>query len=440
MDADELSHVTDWTGPDDELAAGALAGVKVVEFAQNMAVPSCGRILAAMGADVVKVEPPRGDASRSMAPFPGIRDGRGYALTNPGKRSVVLDLTNPASDSVRDALVASADVILCAFKGKDLVRYGLTYEHAVSLNPEVIYLEHRAFGSKGPEADEGGYDVLVQGLSGLSFVTSRSEGGRPLTVRPAYSDMSTGLASVAAVLAALYHRAQTGRGQRVRTSLLGTAHWLALPMNGRFDAHDREQLDSFHDDLEIMRSAGLSFDDQRALFESRVLPAGGAFDICFRHYQTSDSMLSVGALSPMLIDRFYAVTGLPDARKQRWAYRGDEWQSFVAQAEALLVSDTTENWIEQFRSGGVPCGPYYAPTEAVNDPGALANGFLVDLDHPTLGTYRTTAAPIEMDRTPVRTDTPSPGLGAHTDEIMRELGFDDATIAALHAAGVIHPA
>ena len=428
---------TEFPNPHPGHAPGALAGVKVVEFAQNMAIPSCGRMLAAMGADVVKVEPPYGDASRSMAPFPIAREGRGYALTNPGKRSVVLDLTDPASNDVRDALIASADVVLCAFKGKDLMRYGLTYDRAVVLNPEVIYLEHRAFGSEGPEANEGGYDVLVQGLSGLSFITSRSEGGRPVTVRPAYSDMSTGLASAAAVLAALYHRAKTGKGQRVRTSLLGTAHWLALPMNGRFEDHDREQIDAFHEDLEIMRSAGLSFDDQRALYESRVLPAGGAFDICFRHYQTSDSMVSVGALSPMLIDRFYAVTQLTDARTQGWAYRGPEWQAFVAEAEALLASDTTANWIARFRAGGVPCGPYYAPTEAIDDPGSLANGFLVDLEHPTLGPYRTTATPIEMELTPVRTETPSPSLGAHTDQVMRELGLDDATIAALHAAGVI---
>lgn len=434
MDADQpqLAYPAQPNG-----APGALSGVKVVEFAQNMAIPSCGRILAAMGADVVKVEPPHGDASRSMSPFPGLREGRGYTLTNPGKRSVVLDLTDPGAQEVRDALIASADVILCAFKGKDLVRYGLTYEHAVTLNPEVVFLEHRAFGSLGPEADEGGYDVLVQGLSGLSFLTSRSEGGRPLTVRPAYSDMSTGLASAAAVLAALYHRLRTGKGQRVRTSLLGTAHWLALPMNGRFEDHDRVQIDSFHEDLEIIRTAGLSFDDQRALYESRVLPAGGAFDIYFRHYQTADSMLSVGALSPMLIDRFYVVTQLTDARKAGWEYRGPEWQALVAEAEALLASDTTANWIARFRAGGVPCGPYYAPTEAIDDPGAVANGFLVDLEHPALGTYRTTATPIEMELTPVRTDSPSPSLGAHTDDVMRELGLDDTMIAALHAAGVI---
>ncbi len=417
---------------------GALHGIRVVEFAQNMAIPSCGRVLAAMGADVVKVEPPHGDATRSMAPIPGTGDGRGYVVTNPGKRSVVLDLTSPEAAAAKDALLRSADVVLCAFKGADLARYGLTYQHARSLNPEVIYLEHRAFGSKGPDADEGGYDVLVQALSGLSFLGSRSEDGRPLTIRPAYTDMATGLASAAAVLAALYHRSRTGKGQRVRTSLLGTAHWLALPVNTRFDDYDTEQLGEFAEDLALLRSAGASFDDQRALYESRVLPAMGAFDLWFRHYMTADGLMSVGALSPMLIDRFHAVTGLPDPRSLQYAYRSDQWNRVVADAEAMLLSANTDAWITRFRAGGVPCARYNTPTEAIDDPGSLENGFLTDLDHPVHGRYRTTSSPIEMELTPVRTPGPSPVLGEHTDEVLFEAGLTAETLAVLRAHGVLN--
>jgi crotonobetainyl-CoA:carnitine CoA-transferase CaiB-like acyl-CoA transferase len=423
----------------EQTAAGVLDGIRVVEFAQNIAVPTCGRALAAMGADVIKVEPPHGDATRSMAPFEGTTEGRAYAITNPGKRGVVLDLTDPASFPARDALLRSADIVLVAFKGADLVRYGLTYDEVGALNPTVIFLEHRAFGSEGPDADQGGYDVLVQGLSGLSFVTSRSENGRPVTVRPAYSDMATGLASTAAVLGALYHRQRTGEGQRVRTSLLGTALYLALPITARFDAHDEEPLREFHEDLTLMRGAGATFDEQRALFESRVLPAGGAFEIWFRHYVTADAMMSVGALSPMLIDRFHTVTGLPDPRKQRWTYHSPEWNALIAQAEELMASDTTESWMTKLRAGGVPCSRYNIPTEALDDPGAVANGFVHDLDHPLLGRYRTAATPIEMEKTPVRTSGPSPMLGEHTASVLAELGFTDAEIAALHVSGVTRP-
>ena len=399
--------------------------------------------MAAMGAQVVKVEPPQGDATRYMAPIHGLKDGardaRTYAVVNPGKRSVVLDLGDPASYPVRDALLRSADVVLCAFKGQDLARYGLTYEEVSALNPQVIYLEHRAFGSEGPDADEGGYDVLVQGLSGLSFVTSRSDNNRPQTVRPAYSDLSTSLASLAAVLGALYHRSRTGQGQRVRTSLLGTAHWLAMPTNARFDDQDGEALGEFADDLALLRGAGASFDEQRALFESRVLPAGGAFDLHFRHYVTADSLVSIGALSPPLIDRFYAVTGLTDHRSTGVEYRSPQWMDLIGQAEALLRSDTTDSWIQRFRSGGVPCSRYYLPTEAVDDPGALANGFVEDHLHPLVGRYRTTATPIAMDKSPVRTPGPSPSLGADTDDVLADLGFDIDTIASLRARGVTQP-
>ena len=406
------------------VAPGALHGVRVVEFAQNLAVPTCGLILAAMGADVIKVEPPAGDAMRSLAPFPGTTEGRAYVVANPGKRSVVLDLTDPASHPARDALLRSADVVLTAFKGPDLARLGLTYEEVVALNPNVVYLEHRAFGSVGPDADEGGYDVLVQGISGLSFVTSRSDNGRPATVRPAYSDMATGLSSAAAVLGALYHRAKTGEGQRVRTSLLGTAYYLALPLVARFDDHDTDTLAEFHEDLALLRSTGAGFDDQRALFEDRVLPAGGAFELWFRHYLTADSMISIGALSPSLIEKFHAVTGLPDPRRHGWTHRSDQWNQLVIDAEALLATGTTGEWLGRFRAAGVPCSRYNTPTEALNDPGAIANGFVQDVQHPYLGRYRTVAAPIEMERTPVHTPGPSPALGEHTQQVLTELGFN----------------
>lgn len=417
------------TGPETSSAhepAGALAGIRVVEFAQNVAVPTCGRILAAMGADVIKVEPPAGDAARTMGPFPGTTEARTYVTANPGKRSIVLDLTDDSTWPARDALLASADVVLCAFKGPDLVRFGLTYEHTASLNPRVIYLEHRALGSVGPDAEEGGYDVLVQGLSGLSFVTSRAEAGQPISVRPAYSDMSTGLSSTAAVLGALFHRERTGEGQRVRTSLLGTAHWLALPTNGRFPDQEAEALAEFEEDLELIRSTGGSFADQRALYEARVLPAGGAFDFCFRHFQTQDSMMSVGALSPQLIAKFFVTIGI-ESPFGRLEYRGHEWNALINEIEDLMRTDTTASWVARLRATGIPSSPYYLPHEAMRDPGAIANGFVEEIVHPIVGRVRTSAAPLQMERSPVRTSGPSPTLGQHTDEILGELGLGPTT-------------
>lgn len=411
------------TSQTQRIHSGPLAGIRVVEFAQNVAIPTCGALLGAMGAEVIKIEPPGGDSMRVLSGFAGTTEGRGYVAANPGKKSVILDLGDPAVGPVKDALIRSADVVLTAFKAPDLTRYGLSYEHAKSLNPTLIYLELNPLGSVGPDAQEGGYDVLVQGISGLSFITSRSEGGRPLTARPAYSDMGTGLTSTAAVLAALYHRSQTGEGQRVRTSLLGTAYYLATPMVMRFNDYDGEALTELREDLATLRSVGATFDEQRELYESRVPAAAGAFSLWFRHYLTADGLISIGALSPGLMSKFHVVTGLPDPRVEKWPFGSVEFSNVVQRAEALLASNTTEHWLTRFRAAQVPCSRFNTPDEALDDPGALANGFVQDLDHSVLGTYRTVAPPIVMDRTPLKTQGPSPTLGEHTNQVLTELGF-----------------
>ena len=182
---------------------GVLDGIKVVEFAQNAAIPHCGRLLAGLGADVVKVEPPTGDAMRLVAPVGG--EGRAYVIINPGKRSVGLDLASPDASQVIDALFAWADVALVAFKLPDLERYGLHWEHARTINPRLIHLVHTALGPEGPDADQGGYDGLVQGRSGLGWVMNRSGGSAPQPTRPAINDFSTGFVSAFAVMAGLRH-------------------------------------------------------------------------------------------------------------------------------------------------------------------------------------------------------------------------------------------
>ena len=145
------------------LLPGVLDGIKIVEFSQNAAIPHCARLLAGLGADVVKVEPPAGDAMRYLAPIGG--EGRAYLTTNPGKRAIALDLASPEAPSIVDRLFAWADVALVAMKPTDLERYGLDWDHAQTVNPQLIHLTHTALGPEGPAAHHGGYDVLVQGRS-----------------------------------------------------------------------------------------------------------------------------------------------------------------------------------------------------------------------------------------------------------------------------------
>lgn len=417
----------------DPARKGILDGIRVVELAQNAAVPHCGRLLAGLGADVVKVEPPAGDAMRHVATV-AEGEGKAFAAINPGKRAVVVDLQRPEARPVVDALFAWADVAIVAVKPDDLTRYGIDWDRARTINPRLIHLTHTALGPEGPDADDPGYDVLVQGRSGLGWIMNRSSGTAPKPTRPAVNDFSTGFVSLAAVLAALRHRDQTGEGQRVDTSLLGTAVSLGTPILNAFPG-DGEPLAELDEELSALRTAGVGFDDQRAHYDGRVEPAGGAFLLYFRHYLTADGMVSVAGLSPGLFAKFHQLTGLgePEVRDSD----DPSFQRLVAEAEALFASRTTAQWIDTLRAGGYPCGPYRLPHEALHDPQVVANDYVVELDHPTFGRYTTTGMPMRFERAEAGISKPSPRLGEHTAEVMADIGLDEGRVAELVAQGVV---
>ena len=416
-------------------SVGVLHGLQVVEFSQNAAAPHCGRLLAGMGADVVKIEPPWGDATRLLAPL-GDNEGKGYAVINPGKRSMCLNLASDRRSEVIDALFGWADVALMGFKQSDLERYGLDWAHAHTVNPRLVQLVLTPFGPEGPDADEGGYDILLQALSGLGFLMNRTIDGVPTSSRPAFIDFATGMMSAAGVLAALRHRDQTGRGLRVDSSLLGTAMSLGTTAMSYFGIVDAEPIDGLKADLELLRKAGADFETQREVYESRVVIARGAFRFYFRHYATADGLVSVAGLSPGLYEKFHEITGLP-----RPPDDGDpatpEFQAVIEAAETLFATRTTQDWLDTLRSVGYPCARYNMPFEAVNDPQVRANDFTVDLEHPTFGPYTTTGIPVQFEEAPTAVPGPSPRLGEHTTEVLAELQFTPAEIESLVTHGVV---
>lgn len=418
--------------------AGVLDGIRVVEFAQNAAIPHCGRMLAGLGADVVKVEPPQGDAMRFLAPLrtpDGVADeGRGYVLINPGKRSIAVDLGSPGARLVVDRLFAWADVALVAFKLRDLARYGIDWDHAQTVNPRLIHLTHTALGPDGPAAEHPGYDVLAQGRSGMGFVMNRSGATAPLPTRPAVNDFGSGFVSAMGVLAALLHREKTGEGQRVDTSLLGTAFSLSTPLVASFP-QDAATLADIDEELAMLRVAGANFADQRTHYENRVNSAGGAFQLYFRHYQTADGVISVAGLSPGLFAKFHQVTGIaaPPNRNSHSA----EFQAVVAQAEAVFASRSSEAWLADLQAAEYPCGPYNLPHEAIEDPQARANDYVTELHHPSFGSYVASGMPLRMEKAATTISGPSPRFAEHTTDVMAEIGLDAATIAELVADGSV---
>ena len=435
--------MSDPSTPSSADAGGALAGLRVVEFAQALAVPYCGKLLADMGADVVKVEPPRGDTYRLQRRTHVKHEGRDFAICNRGKRSLCLDLTQSASSEVVDKLVADADVVLVSMKGADVPRYGLDYDRLRKVRPNLVYLQNTPYGSEGPLGLQGGYDVVAMGLSGMSAVLASPEddGATPRFVRPALADIVTGMLSALAVVTAVRHRDQTGQGQRVETSLFHTSLGLISNMFYRYEEIDGEHMDAFAGVLANLRQEGAGFDRQQSAFRDHFggWPAG---NIYFRHYRTRDGFLSVGCLSPRLNERFREATGLVDPR----GIPGFDAEStegrkaldlLTAESEALFAERTTEVWLADLAEKGVPSARLNFPHEIFDDPQALANGYIETLDHPALGAYQTVTSPLKMDGTPLTARGPSPALGAHTDEVLGEVGFSMEQLRSLREANVV---
>ena len=204
--------------PEPSPPPGALADLRVVEFAQALAVPYCGKILGDLGATVTKIEPPRGDTYRLQGRTHVPHEGREFPINNRGKRSVCLDFTKPEARTVIDALVRDADVVLVSMKGTDLPRFGLDYETLRAVNEQVVYLQNSPYGSEGPLATEGGYDVVAMGLAGMSALLAAPDdsGDAPLMVRPALADIVTGMLAASGSSPPFVIAIEQGRGSESR--------------------------------------------------------------------------------------------------------------------------------------------------------------------------------------------------------------------------------
>ncbi|MCH8026319.1 MAG: CoA transferase [Chloroflexi bacterium] len=419
---------------------GALHDVKVLEIAQVMAIPLCGVLLSDMGADVVKLEPPWGDATRyTMLPvIPG--ESKSFATLNRGKRSVGLDIADERSRPALEALVRWADVLLVSLKSEDLTEYKIGYGDLRPLNPGMIYLEHVPLGHKGPMGGQGGYDLVVGGLSGLTALIGKERNGTPLYTQPAVLDLATGILSATAVSAALYARKESGEGQRIETSLLATGMFAQVNVAHSFPAVDSGVQEQFIDDLAELRAQGASYEEMQRL-RQRTIRRTTRGNIYYRYYKTKDSFISIGCLSPALQQRFRDAIGVSDPRQDPGFDLGSEegyaqMGQLTVEAEAVMQTRTTDEWLKRLSELKIPCAPVLFPEEAIRHPQVTENGYLVELQHEILGPYTTYAPPIRMDGTPTEASGPAPPLAKHTEEVLREVGIADDEIAALIENGV----
>jgi len=391
----------------------ALDGLRVLDQTQVMAGPFCAMLLADMGADVIKIEPPGGETTRGMdlEVAPGV--SAPFLAVNRNKRGLVLDLKRTEGVAVLKKLVATADVLVENYRPGVARRLGVDYATLAAINPRLIYCSISGFGQTGPYADRGGYDLIAQGMSGIMSATG-SDGGAPVKVGVPITDLGAGLFAVFGILCAVRARHRTGRGQLVDTSLF---------------------------------EAGLSLSAWEATeywFTGQVprgLGTAHRLNAPYQAFRASDGHFTVGAANDSLFPRFCALLGLDhlvgDPRFDTVAHRLENRAQLESLIEAATVTQPRAHWLARCETAGVPAGPIYTVPEALDDPHARARGMVQELMHPQAGRVKSLGNPVKMSVTPPVLDKAAPALGEDTDAILRELGLADGEIAALRDARVV---
>jgi crotonobetainyl-CoA:carnitine CoA-transferase CaiB-like acyl-CoA transferase len=417
---------------------GPLEGVKVVEFSEIIAGPLAGMLLSDMGADVIKVEPPWGDPWRYSQAF-SPTEGRPFLAYNRGKRSLPLDLTTPEAQDILRRLIPQTDVVLANYRPDVAVRLGVDYAYLAALNPRLIYCENTAFGRQGPGAHRPSYDLIIQAMSGLMAAEGKVEHGSPQHIwATPLVDTTAGFCLAWCVCAALYHRERTGQGQKIETTLLGTA--LAL-MGMRFvkvDSLDREAHAQTLESLSALRDAGVSYADLLESYQAEHPQAPG--NIYYRAYQTSDGAIGIGCLSDPLRHRLLDLLGLQDIRFDAdYDPQSSEaiafGQKLMAQAEESVQKKTTAEWLDLLEQQGIPAGPVRFVEELFDDPQVRANGLVAELEHRDAGKVSMVGPLAQFSETPLRA-IPPPALGQHTTEILQELGYSPDEIRRWQEVGI----
>jgi crotonobetainyl-CoA:carnitine CoA-transferase CaiB-like acyl-CoA transferase len=384
---------------------GSLHGLKVLDFTHVLAGAWCSLLLADLGADVIKIEPPAGEVTRGR-PESAFKP---FEFANRNKRAIAVDVTKPDGADVIRRLATAADIFVENYRPGVLARSGLDYEALSQLNPRIIYGSVSGFGQTGPYRDRGGLDLVAQAMSGIMSYTGHPDSTRPVSAGVPLSDLNAGTFAALGILAALNHRHITGEGQHVETSLFESAMAYTVWESGQF------------------------------LTTGTVAkPAGSRHRLAapYEALKTGDGFLVVGVSNQKLWNRLCEALGDPElAKEQEFELphlRLTNRDALQIRLEKILARDTTAHWVEKIAAQGVPCGPINDISQALADPQLAQRGFLVQV-----GKRRFPRTPLTFSKTPVSLNRGPARVGEHTRQVLTESGFDSETINQLFQDGAI---
>jgi crotonobetainyl-CoA:carnitine CoA-transferase CaiB-like acyl-CoA transferase len=389
-----------------------LAGLRVIDLTQAMAAPFCTMNLADMGADVIKVEPPTGEDMRRGSVGRHGHSGT-FVTINRSKRGITVDLKQRAGAEIIHRLVKTADVFVQNYRPGAAARLAVDYDTLATLNPRLIYCSISGFGSTGPYASRGGYDLIAQGMSGIISVTG-DEDGTPAKAGVPVSDLAAGLFGAYGILCALEHRERTGQGQLVDTSLLEAAMALTVWEATEYWATGRTP---------------------RPLGSAHRLAAP------YQALRASDGWFTVGANNDRLFEAFCRAIERPelmgDTRFSTLAERMRHRAVLIDEVERTTAKEPRAYWLARLDAAGVPAGPINTYPEALADPHTLARNMVVDLVHPGAGAIKALGVPVKLSDTPGAVDRVAPTLGQDNADVLTELGYSPAEQRTLEDLGVI---
>ncbi|MCX7135792.1 MAG: CoA transferase [Proteobacteria bacterium] len=394
--------------------SGPLAGIRIIDLTTVILGPYATQILGDLGADVIKVEPRDGDNMRHSAPMRHAGMGHIFLHLNRNKRSIVLDLKQPAGRDAMLRLCASADVLIYNVRPQAMARLKLSYEDVRAVNPKIIYVGAFGFSQKGPYAAKPAYDDLIQGMVALPSVIQQAGGDRPRFVPSTMADRITGLNAVTAVTTALFHRERTGRGQAVEVTMFEslTQFVLGEHLGGK----------TFEPPLGPMGYP-------RLLAEHR------------NPYETKDGYLCLLVYNDKQWRSFFRIIGREemfekDPRFSSQANRSQHFAESYAFVAEHIKTRTSAEWLSVLTAADIPVMPLNSLEDLLADPHLNETGFFSLVEHPSEGTLRSMAVTSQWSDSIPDAPRPAPRLGEHSAEVLREAGYVDTEINAMIAAGI----